>query len=125
MHQQLWGYKVEEKLHLGVREQKRLNTTGLDRSANTTPPPASSPQTNRPYITNSILTCHWFEAARAAMSLQGRGSGAMAVVPQHRPATVALHKAHGLAREAIHEKRKPGPHTADSAETHFVVPGRD
>jgi hypothetical protein len=30
MHQQLWGYKVEEKLYLGVREQKRLNTTGLD-----------------------------------------------------------------------------------------------
>ena len=27
MHQQLWGYKVEEKLHVGVREQKRLNTT--------------------------------------------------------------------------------------------------
>jgi hypothetical protein len=29
MYQQLWGYKVEEKLHLGVREQKRLNTTAL------------------------------------------------------------------------------------------------
>jgi hypothetical protein len=29
MHQQLWGYKVEEKLYVGVREQKRLNTTGL------------------------------------------------------------------------------------------------
>jgi hypothetical protein len=29
MHQQLWGYKVEEKLHVGVREQKRLNTTAL------------------------------------------------------------------------------------------------
>jgi hypothetical protein len=29
MHQQLWGYKVEEKLYLGVREQKRLNTTEL------------------------------------------------------------------------------------------------
>jgi predicted SPOUT superfamily RNA methylase MTH1 len=25
MHQQLWGYKVEEKLYLGVREQNRLN----------------------------------------------------------------------------------------------------
>jgi hypothetical protein len=24
------GYKVEEKLYLGVREQKRLNTTGLE-----------------------------------------------------------------------------------------------
>ena len=23
MHQQLWGYKVEEKLYLGVREQKK------------------------------------------------------------------------------------------------------
>jgi hypothetical protein len=29
MNQQLWGYKVEEKLYLGVREQKRLNTTSL------------------------------------------------------------------------------------------------
>jgi hypothetical protein len=30
MYQQFWGYKVEEKLYLGVREQKRLNTTALD-----------------------------------------------------------------------------------------------
>jgi hypothetical protein len=30
MYQQLRGYKVEEKLYLGVREQKRLNTTDLD-----------------------------------------------------------------------------------------------
>jgi hypothetical protein len=30
MYQQLWGYKVEEKLYLGVREQIRLNTTALD-----------------------------------------------------------------------------------------------
>jgi hypothetical protein len=29
MYQQLWGYKVEDKLYLGVREQKRLNTTAL------------------------------------------------------------------------------------------------
>jgi hypothetical protein len=29
MHQQLWGCKVEEKLYVGVREQKRLNTTAL------------------------------------------------------------------------------------------------
>jgi hypothetical protein len=29
MHQQLWGYKVEEKLYLGVREQTRLNITDL------------------------------------------------------------------------------------------------
>jgi hypothetical protein len=29
MNQQLWGYKVEEELYLGVREQKRLNTTGV------------------------------------------------------------------------------------------------
>jgi hypothetical protein len=29
MYQQLSGYKVEEKLYLGVREQKRLNTTGI------------------------------------------------------------------------------------------------
>jgi hypothetical protein len=30
MHQQLWGYKVEKKLDLGVRDQNRLNTTGLN-----------------------------------------------------------------------------------------------
>jgi hypothetical protein len=30
MHQQLWGYKVEEKLYVGVREQQRLNTAVLD-----------------------------------------------------------------------------------------------
>jgi hypothetical protein len=24
MHQQLWGYKVEEKLYLGVHEQKKV-----------------------------------------------------------------------------------------------------
>jgi hypothetical protein len=29
MHQKLWGYKVEEKLNVGVREQKGLNTTAL------------------------------------------------------------------------------------------------
>jgi hypothetical protein len=29
MYQQFWGYKVEEKLYLGVREQKRLNTNAL------------------------------------------------------------------------------------------------
>jgi hypothetical protein len=30
MHQQLWGYKVEEKLYVGVREKKeRLNTSVL------------------------------------------------------------------------------------------------
>jgi hypothetical protein len=30
MYQQLWGYKVEEKLYLGVRQEKRLNTTDID-----------------------------------------------------------------------------------------------
>jgi hypothetical protein len=30
MHQQLWEYKVEEKIYLGLRERKRLNTTGLE-----------------------------------------------------------------------------------------------
>jgi hypothetical protein len=30
MYQQLWGYEVEEKLYVGVRKQKRLNTTGLE-----------------------------------------------------------------------------------------------
>jgi hypothetical protein len=30
MYQQLWGYKVEEKLYLRVREQKSLNTTNIN-----------------------------------------------------------------------------------------------
>jgi hypothetical protein len=30
MYQQLWGYKVEDKLYLRVREQKGLNTTGIE-----------------------------------------------------------------------------------------------
>jgi hypothetical protein len=30
IHQQIWGYKVEEKLYLGVREQKRVNTSALE-----------------------------------------------------------------------------------------------
>jgi hypothetical protein len=30
MYQQLWGYKIEEKLYLGVREQSRLNITDLE-----------------------------------------------------------------------------------------------
>jgi hypothetical protein len=30
MHQQVWGYKVEDKLYVGVREQETLNTTVLD-----------------------------------------------------------------------------------------------
>jgi hypothetical protein len=29
MHQQLRGYKVEEKLYVGVREQKTLNTADI------------------------------------------------------------------------------------------------
>jgi hypothetical protein len=32
MQQQLWGYKVEDKLYVGVREQKRLNTADVDQS---------------------------------------------------------------------------------------------
>jgi hypothetical protein len=29
MHQQLWGYKIEEKVYLGVRETKRLNIAAI------------------------------------------------------------------------------------------------
>jgi hypothetical protein len=32
IHQPLRGYKVEEKLYLGVREQKRLNASGIEDS---------------------------------------------------------------------------------------------
>jgi hypothetical protein len=38
MYQQLWGYKVEEKLYLGVCEQKRLNTTALKNAGYTSKP---------------------------------------------------------------------------------------
>jgi hypothetical protein len=38
MHQQRWGYKIEEKLYLGVREQKRLNTTVLEDNVSETGP---------------------------------------------------------------------------------------
>jgi hypothetical protein len=31
IYQQIWGYKVEEKLHLVVCEQKRLITPDLDK----------------------------------------------------------------------------------------------
>jgi hypothetical protein len=34
VYQQLWGYRVEEKLYLGVRKQKTLNTTALGDSKN-------------------------------------------------------------------------------------------
>ena len=30
MHGQLWGYKVQEKIYLGVCERERLNVTGLE-----------------------------------------------------------------------------------------------
>ena len=30
MHRQIWGYKAEETIYLGVREQKRLNDTDLN-----------------------------------------------------------------------------------------------
>jgi hypothetical protein len=29
MHQQLWGYKVDDRIYLEVRERKRLNMTVL------------------------------------------------------------------------------------------------
>ena len=43
MHQQLLGYKVEEKLDLGVREQKRLNTTDTDGAASYAAPEGQQP----------------------------------------------------------------------------------
>jgi hypothetical protein len=33
MHQQLWGYKVEEKIYVGVREWKSLNIILLENSS--------------------------------------------------------------------------------------------
>ena len=37
MHKLLWGYKVEEKIYVGVREQKRLNTAGLEHAETVLP----------------------------------------------------------------------------------------
>jgi hypothetical protein len=37
VYQELWGYKVEENLHLGVREQERSNTTDPENPAALTP----------------------------------------------------------------------------------------
>jgi hypothetical protein len=34
MYQQLWRYSVEEKLYLGVREQKRLRSSQLQTQRN-------------------------------------------------------------------------------------------
>jgi hypothetical protein len=42
MHQQLWGYKVEEKLYLGVHEQTRLNTTAIAHVISCHPPTAEA-----------------------------------------------------------------------------------
>jgi hypothetical protein len=49
MHQQLWGYKVKDKLYLWVREQKRLNTTDLETLTMREPKPpwAVAPQKNK------------------------------------------------------------------------------
>jgi hypothetical protein len=37
MHQQLWGYKVQEKIYLGAWKQKRLNITALSHYHSTLP----------------------------------------------------------------------------------------
>jgi hypothetical protein len=36
IHQQLQGSKLEEKLQMGVREQERLNSTGLENVGSST-----------------------------------------------------------------------------------------
>jgi hypothetical protein len=54
MYQQLWGYKVEEKLYLGVREQKRLNTTALHYATQKNPGEHSCPERDR-------TKCRWFK----------------------------------------------------------------
>jgi hypothetical protein len=38
IHGKIWGYKVEEKLHLGLSEQNRMNTAGLDNVGSYGPP---------------------------------------------------------------------------------------
>jgi hypothetical protein len=72
-----------------------------------------------------ILTCSRLETPRAAMTFEGRGTRAVAVVPQDRQAVVALHEAHRLVRVGSHEQREPGPDITAATEPHFVVPGRD
>ena len=40
VHQQLWGYKVEEKIYLEVRKRKRFNITDPEASRMRRPWPA-------------------------------------------------------------------------------------
>jgi hypothetical protein len=51
MNQQLWGYKVEEKLYPRAREKKRLKTTGSDNRSG----PITAPQSG-PHIIISEMT---------------------------------------------------------------------
>jgi hypothetical protein len=36
IHQELWGYTIQEKLHLWLREQRMLNTTALESASSCT-----------------------------------------------------------------------------------------
>jgi hypothetical protein len=45
MHQRFWGYKIEAKLHVGVREQERLNIAGIQSLEILAP---QEPKTSRP-----------------------------------------------------------------------------
>jgi hypothetical protein len=64
MHQQLWGYKVEEKLYVGVREQKRLNTTAvIDRSS------TANAGSNLILSTNAVCILTYFHASETLFDL--------------------------------------------------------
>ena len=54
MHQQLWGYKVEEKIYLGVRERKRLNITDVDNPSS--PSLIVSEVTSRSHTSDPVRT---------------------------------------------------------------------
>jgi hypothetical protein len=58
IYQHLYGYKVVEKLHLGVREQerKRLNTTGLEGWERTD---TSCNQNEGTHFSPVSLAVHW------------------------------------------------------------------
>jgi hypothetical protein len=66
MHQQLWGYKVEEKLYLGVREQKGSNTTGLKNQ--------SQSQTVTESIQDMSKVASQFKAVHKIMVNNGTGT---------------------------------------------------
>jgi hypothetical protein len=58
MHQQLWGLKVEDKLYLGVREQKSLNASVVERSTGKAFRPAVLAAPSITLFRHDHITCY-------------------------------------------------------------------